>query len=222
MLRVIGDILPIAAVIAANPGIVVVMVLMLLSPSGKGASTGYLAGWLLGIGVLVSLVVTLASLLAEDGGNDLPTFALLEILIGAGLIVLGWTQWQGRRREGESATLPSWMSAVDAMTAPRAFGLGLMLAAANPKNIALVVSAALMIAAADIATGAVVLSILVFTVVASASIGGPFIAYRVSPARVDQPLRDAREWLVQNNATIMATLLVVIGMVVIGNGIGLL
>ena len=48
----------------------------------------------------------------------------------------------------------------------------------------------------------------------------PVIAYLVASKRMAAPLESLRGWLVQNNATVMAVLLLVIGVVLIGKGIG--
>jgi hypothetical protein len=48
----------------------------------------------------------------------------------------------------------------------------------------------------------------------------PVIGYLIASARLAGPLDKLREWLVENNATIMAVLLLVIGVAVIGKGIG--
>jgi hypothetical protein len=47
----------------------------------------------------------------------------------------------------------------------------------------------------------------------------PVIGYLVASDRLAGPLDKLREWLVENNATIMAVLLLVIGVAVIGKGI---
>ena len=62
--------------------------------------------------------------------------------------------------------------------------------------------------------------ILVFTLIAASSVAVPVIAYLVASARMAGPLESLRAWLVHNNATVMAVLLLVIGVVVIGKGIG--
>jgi hypothetical protein len=48
----------------------------------------------------------------------------------------------------------------------------------------------------------------------------PVIGYLIASAQLAGPLEKLREWLVENNATIMAVLLLVIGVAVIGKGIG--
>ena len=46
------------------------------------------------------------------------------------------------------------------------------------------------------------------------------IVVAIASAQLAGPLEKLREWLVENNATIMAVLLLVIGVAVIGKGIG--
>jgi threonine/homoserine/homoserine lactone efflux protein len=221
MLSVIGDILPLVAVVAANPINIIFMVLMLLSPDGKRISSSYLAGWTVGLVALMSIVILLGALLVGgDGDASRPTFVVLEVAIGIGLMYLAWRKWRARPAKGETVELPSWMGAVDSMSETRAFGTGLMLAAVNPKNIMLVASAGLMIAAADLRTSGVIVTSVVFVVLSTLSIGGPYVAYRVSPERVEQPLREVRDWLVENSATIIAALLFLIAVNIIGNAIG--
>lgn len=223
MLSVIGDILPMAAVIAANPIIVVVMVLMLLSPGGVRTSAAYLSGWLAGLTALVGLVYLVSRLLVgEDGAGGLPTFVLIESAIGMALIYLGWKKFKGRPARGEIAELPSWMAAVSSMSPARSFGLGVMLATMNPKNIMLVASATVIMAASDLDTPGVAGVVVIFVAVATLSIGGPFVAALVAFDRVAPSLREVREWLVQNSATILAVLLFVIGVNILGKALGAL
>ena len=48
----------------------------------------------------------------------------------------------------------------------------------------------------------------------------PVIGYFIAATRLADPLDRLREWLVHNNAVIMAVVLLVIGVAVIGKGIG--
>ena len=61
---------------------------------------------------------------------------------------------------------------------------------------------------------------IVFTVVVACSVTVPVIAHLVASRAMAGPLESLRGWLVHNNATVMAVLLLVIGVSVIGKGIG--
>jgi threonine/homoserine/homoserine lactone efflux protein len=218
---VIGAILPLAIGIAISPIPIIAAILMLLSPKAKGTSIGFLLGWVAGIVVAVT-VFTLLSSVIPDGEPDAskPINGTIQILLGAGLLFLALRQWRSRPGPGEEAALPKWMSAIDTMNAGKGFGLGFLLAAVNPKNLLMGAGAGVAIGSAGLTVGSIVVVIVVFTLIAAASVAIPVIAYLVASKQMTGPLESLRTWLVHNNATVMAVLLVVIGFVLIGKGIG--
>jgi len=218
---VIGAVLPLAIGIAISPIPIIAAILMLLSPKAKGTSIGFLLGWVAGIVVAVT-VFTLLSSVIPDGEPDAskPINGTIQILLGAGLLFLALRQWRSRPKPGEEAALPKWMSAIDTMNAGKGFGLGFLLAAVNPKNLLMGAGAGVTIGSAGLTVGSIVVVIVVFTVIAAASVAIPVIAYLVASKQMTGPLESLRTWLVHNNATVMAVLLVVIGFVLIGKGIG--
>ncbi|WP_429635884.1 GAP family protein, partial [Staphylococcus aureus] len=121
---------------------------------------------------------------------------------------------------GETAALPKWMSAIDSLTAGRGFVLAFILAAVNPKNLLLAAGAGVAIGTAGLSAGSTTVVVLIFVVVAASSVAIPVIGYLVAADRMRGPLDGLRDWLVRNNATVMAVLLLVIGVVLIGKGIG--
>ena len=217
---VIGAILPLAIGIAISPIPIIAAILMLLSPKARGTSVGFLLGWIVGILVAVT-IFTLVSSVLPDGGSDesKPIHGIIQIVLGAGLLFLALRQWRSRPEPGTDPALPKWMSAIDTMNAGKGFGLGFLLAAVNPKNLLLGASAGVTIGSAGLPVGSIAVVIGVFTVIAAASVAIPVIAYLVFPKRMSAPLESLRKWLVHNNATVMAVLLLVIGFVLIGKGI---
>jgi threonine/homoserine/homoserine lactone efflux protein len=199
---------------------IIAVILMLLSPRAKATSVGFLLGWLFGIIVAIVLFTLLSSVLPQrDDSDSSPVTAVIKIILGALLLLLAAKQWRGRPAEGEQAAMPKWMSAVDSMTAGRALGLGFLLSAVNPKNLLLAISAGVIIGGSDLGLGDTAIVIVVFVVIAGCSVLIPVIAYLIAAARMAGPLDSLRGWLVDNNATIMAVLLLVIGVSVIGKGI---
>lgn len=218
---VIGDILPLALGVAISPIPIIAAILMLLSPKAKGTSVGFLIGWLLGIVVAVVVFTLLAAVIPEQGADDSkPIGGTLKILLGVCLLVLALRQWRSRPGPGEEASLPKWMAAIDTMTAGRGFVLGFLLSAVNPKNLLMAASAGLIIGTAGLSVAEVTLAIVVFVLIAGCSVALPVVAYLLASKRMAAPLESLRVWLVHNNATVMAVLLLVIGVVVIGKGLG--
>jgi threonine/homoserine/homoserine lactone efflux protein len=218
---VIGEILPLAVGVAISPVPIIAAILMLLSPKAKGASVGFLLGWITGIVVAIVVFTLLSSVLpAQDESGSSPVRGVIKIILGALLLFLALRQWRGRPAEGEQATMPKWMSAIDSMTAGKALGLGFLLSAVNPKNLLMAISAGLIIGGAGLAVGQTVVVIVIFVLLAASTVLIPVVAYLIASERLAGPLDSLRAWLVNNNATIMAVLLLVIGVAVIGKGIG--
>jgi len=218
---VIGDILPLAIGIAISPIPIIAAILMLLSPKAKGTSVGFLVGWLLGIVVAVTVFTLLSSIIPEQGPDaSNPIAGWIKIILGVLLLLLAARQWRSRPKPGEEPSLPKWMSAIDSMNAGRGLGLGFALSAVNPKNLLLAAAAGVVIGTGGLTVGESTIVIVVFTVIAGMTVAGPVIAYLVAAKRMAGPLESLRGWLVRNNATVMAVLLLVIGVVVIGKGIG--
>lgn len=217
---VIGDILPLALGVAISPIPIIAAILMLLSPKARGTSVGFLVGWVLGIVVAVVLFTLLASVIPEqDPDASKPIAGAIKLLLGVALLILAVRQWRSRPKPGEDAALPKWMAAIDQMTAGRAFVLGFLLSAVNPKNLIMAVAAGVIIGTGGLSIGEASVAILVFVLIAASSVAVPVIAYLVASTRMAGPLEALRGWLVRNNATVMALLLLVIGIVVIGKGI---
>lgn len=115
--------------------------------------------------------------------------------------------------------MPKWMSAIDSMTAGKGLGLGFLLSAVNPKNLLMAASAGVIVGGAGLAFGQTGIVIIIFVLLAGCTVIIPVVGYLIASARLAGPLDRLRKWLVENNAVIMAVVLLVIGVAVIGKGI---
>jgi threonine/homoserine/homoserine lactone efflux protein len=218
---VIGEILPLAVGIAISPIPIIAVILMLLSPHAKGTSLGFMIGWIAGIVVAIVVFTLLSSVLPQDKeGGGSPVAGVIKIILGLLLLFVAFRQWRGRPAKGGEAAMPKWMSAIDSMTAGKALGLGFLLSAVNPKNLLMAVSAGVIVGGAGLTFGQAVIVIIIFVLLAGCTVIIPVIGYLVASARLAGPLDSLRVWLVDNNAVIMAVVLLVIGVTVIGKGIG--
>ena len=217
---VIGDLLPLAVGIAISPIPIIAVILMLLSRRATATSTGFLLGWVVGIVLVTVVVLALVGQAGNTAGGEPSTLSsVLKLVLGAGLILLAVRQWQGRPKEGETAAMPKWMGAIESFSFVRALLLGFGLSAINPKNLLLCLAAGTTIGAAHLPTGEVVVATVVFTLLAASTVLVPVLGYLAARDRMAAPLDRLRTWLTQNNAVVMAVLLVVIGTVLLGEGI---
>jgi threonine/homoserine/homoserine lactone efflux protein len=136
------------------------------------------------------------------------------------LLLLAGRQWRSRPQPGEEPAMPKWMTALDRFTVVKAAGLGVALSAVNPKNLLMCVAAGTTIAGGGLSSAQATWSVVIFTVLAASSVAVPVIAYAVARKRMSGPLGTLRSWLTIHSAAVMSTLLLVIGVVVIGKGLG--
>ncbi len=216
----IGELLPLAVAIAISVTTIITTVLMLLSPEAKSRTVGLLVGCVVGVGGAVALFTLLADMLpTQDSGGSSLEASVIRMVVGVLLVVLALRQWRGRPASGDRAELPKWMAGVDSIMPGKALVLGLLLSAVVPKNLLLALSAGLIVGEAAFSNGRAALVIVVFTAIATSTVAVPVVAHLVAPARMRGPFERIREWLVENNVAIMVVLLLVIGVVMIGNGI---
>ncbi|PXA67951.1 GAP family protein [Cryobacterium arcticum] len=217
---VIGEILPLALGIAISPVPIIAAILMLLSPKARGTSIGFLVGWVLGIVVAVIVFTLVSSFLPDSGDASRPIAGVIQIILGVLLLLLAVKEWRSRPHGDAEPALPGWMAAIDSMTAARGLLLGFALSALNPKNLLMGVAAGVAIGSGGLTVGESTIVIVLFTLIAASTVAVPVIAYLAASNRMAAPLESLRRWLVHNNATVMAVLLLVIGVVLIGKGIG--
>ena len=219
MRAVIGEILPLSVGIAVGPLAIIAAVLMLLSPKAKSTSLGFLAGWVLGITLAVVTFTFLSLAMPKQGSAGPSASGVVKLILGASLLLLGVLQWRTRPVEGEEAALPRWMASVDSMSAPKALGLGFLLAAINPKNLLIAASAGVIIGGAGLSVGQAAMAITIYVLLAACTVLIPVSTYLVASARVSGPLDQLGTWLVDHNNAILAVLFLVLGVAMIGKGI---
>ena len=214
------DVLGLALAVAVVPIPVIAVILMLLSKSATRNGVSFLAGWLIGLAALSAVLLAIGSAASDSAGSDVGGY--LRLALGAGLLLLGIKKWMSRPTGDDEPTMPGWMSAIEDFTATKSFGLGVALAAGNPKNIALTLAATATVATANLTTDQEVVTMLVFVLVASLSVGIPVVAYLVAGPRATPFLGRMRGWLVANASALMAGLFVVLGAVLLADGLSIL
>ncbi|WP_062465549.1 GAP family protein [Demequina maris] len=217
---VIGEVLPLALGVAISPIPIIAAILMLLSPRARVTGVGFLLGWVLGILVASSIFTLLSASLTGGDGGPQPVVGVIQLVLGALLLLMAVRSWRGRPRDGEEPAMPAWMGAIDKMSLPMALGFGFLMSAVNPKNLLLAASAGLAIGSATSDAGSAAIAIAVFTVLAASTVAVPVIGYLVAADRLRGPLDSLRGWLASNNAVIMAVLLLVIGVSLVGKALG--
>jgi threonine/homoserine/homoserine lactone efflux protein len=137
--------------------------------------------------------------------------------IGVLFLVMAVRQWRKRPRHGEAPEMPGWMATIDSVSPPKALVLGLALSAANPKNLALTIAAAGSIAQIGLDSADTALAVATFVVLGSVTVVGAVVVYVAAPSRAERPLAAVKQFMADNNATIMMVILLVLGAKILGD-----
>lgn len=218
---VIGQFLSYAVAVAISPVPIAALLLMLVTKKAKTNAPLFLLGWLLGLSVAGAVVLLIPGLDTSQGD---PTTAngIVKGILGLLLLSAGVKAWQGRPKEGETAEPPGWMEKIEGFGGGAALGIGVLLTAANPKNLLLTVGGAATIAAADLATTEQWIALGVFVLIASLTIIVPVVIYLILGSKAEKTMTETKNWLIQNNKTVMAVLLLLVGISLIGDAIEIL
>jgi len=217
----ISEVLTFAIGVAVSPIAIIAVIVMLFSQRARVNGPAFLAGWVVGLAVVCAVVYVIADqsdVATSSSASDTPSTG--KIVVGVLLLVMGLRRWRRRPAAGAEAEMPKWMSTVDSLSPLKALGLGVLLGAVNPKNLALAAAAAAGVAQLGISTGDAVVALVVFVVVASITILGPVVYYLVGGQRAEGELDTLKSWLTLHNSAVMAVVLVVFGVDLIAKGLG--
>jgi Sap, sulfolipid-1-addressing protein len=216
----ISEVLTFAIGVAISPIPIIAVILMLFSRRARVNGPVFLLAWVLALAV----VSTVAYIVSHDGNvatsstaSDSVSWG--KIALGAGLLVLARRDWRKRPAPGTEPEMPKWMGTVDTLSPVKAFGLGVLLVAVNPKNLVLTLGAAAGLAQLNLSTSDAIVSLAVFVVIGSLTIVGPVLYAAFGGEKARASLDSAKSWLGVHNAAVMAVLFLVFGIDLIAKGL---
>ena len=99
--QAIGQVLSFGVGVALSPLPIIAVVLMLATPKGRANGPAFLTGWVLGIAVLGTIVLLIASgASASEHGSPATWISIVKLVLGVLLWLLAVRQWRGRPRGG--------------------------------------------------------------------------------------------------------------------------
>ncbi len=220
MLATIGQLLPLGLAAALSTVPVTVLLVIMMSPRRRVAAVPYAVGCLIGTMIIVVVASLAAQLLPEPRqrrGDEV--VAVLELILGTALILVGLRTWRRRHGSGRDLQLPGWAgSAIDRLTAVRAFGLGVIIEL-RPKSALLACVVSLQVHAATRGDPGPLGVIVIYVLIATSTVTLPVLATIISPDRMEPRLSRAADTLGAEGQLISAIVLLMIGVVVIGSGL---
>lgn len=215
--------MPLAIAVTISPIPIIAEILLLFTKKLVPNAGAYLAGFILGVGGVLGILVAVAGALNLSAGSGPSKGAGIVVLVlGLLLLAASVRSLRGRPKQGEAALTPKWMDGIAGFAPGKSFAVGATIGAANPKNLIVGLAAAVTIASASLSAGQQAGAVVVYVVIAVLGVAAP-LAVMVALKGRAQPILDTwKAWLGQNNATVMAVLFLVFAVVLIGKGIAAL
>jgi sulfite exporter TauE/SafE len=213
---VLTKLIPLGLVIAVSPITVIPAGLVLLAPRPRPAGLAFLAGWVLGLVALTAVFVGASDLLGGLQQAPPRWASWLRVVFGSALIAFGVYQWLIRHRHTKT---PAWLRSFSKLTPVRAGVTGAVLTAVRPEVLILCAAAGLAIGTGRLSAASAWTSGAVFVVVSASTVAIPILAFVGAGDRLDDALERLKVWMEENHGAMMAVILVVIGLIVLYNGI---
>lgn len=199
---------------------IMAVILMLLSRQARVNGPMFLAGWALALAVVsgVAYVVSDQSNAATSSTAS-NTISWAKIVFGVLFLLLAVRTWRSRPAPGGEPQLPKWMATVDTLAPVKAFGLAVLLAGLNPKNLVLSVAAGTGVAQLGLSTTDAVISLIVFVIVGSLAIAAPVVYYLVGGDHAKVELDSLKGWLAVHNGAVTTVVFLIFGVDLVAKGI---
>ena len=212
----LATLIPLALVIAISPFSVIPAVLVLQTPRPRPTSLAFLGGWVLGLVALTTAFAAFSDALGDLRKSPPAWASWLRVVLGVALIAFGIYRWLTRHGHTES---PRWMRSFETLTPTHALIIGLALVVVRVEVLTMCALAGLDIGSGDLGMAAKLITAAIFIAVAASTVAIPVLAYAAAGHRLDDPMARLKEWMEKNNAALMAAILVLIGLMVLHNGL---
>jgi hypothetical protein len=212
---VLSKLIVLGLVIALSPLTVIPAVLVLHAPRARPAGLAFLGGWVLGLVAVTAVFVGASDLLG--GLHQAPPrwASWVRVVLGSALIVLGVFSWLIRHRHTKT---PGWLRLFSKLTPVRAGVTGAALVL-RPEVLILCAVAGLNIGTGRLSVAAALIGGAVFVIISASTVAIPILGHAATGDRLHDALERLKDWMEENHGAMMAVILVVIGLIVVYNGI---
>lgn len=200
---------------AANPWGIMCATLLLDARRGHGVVWAYVLAWSGAISVvLIALLAGLGAIF--ESGSDSAHMAVSWVELAIGLVLVGFGVKRLLQQQGEEtpAETPRWLRAIENISYPAAFLLGVY-SATYP----LVIAAAGEILQADTSSAETAALVVLFIVLGSSSVAAVAALGTFAPRRSAAFLNRLRAWVTTHNRAVITVILLALGALLAARGL---
>jgi Sap, sulfolipid-1-addressing protein len=218
MIQAIGGTLPIMTAVMISPIPLAGLIVVLTSKNGPVKSFAFGLGFFAALWLPTFLLAwTGKKTIAVSGGSGASSTwdALIHALLGVILLVVGIVALKKHLRRTSPGTEPRWMKTLDSASMLMVFALGGVITL-NPKNVPLLISAAVDYAQASLSTVQLAIVVTAFAVIGSLLIFLPIVLVHLARKSSAKLFGKLRPWLVAHNAIVLAVICFIAAVAMLG------
>lgn len=221
MLAVIGQMLPLVIAGALSSVPIAAVLTLLLGGRGLGPAVLFAVGYVVAVLAVTAVATALLGrvLLADVTVVGSPALGFCECLLGVAAVVAGGALFRRRGRPGQGRTSALLSSAVGTVRPALALAVGAVLAF-RPKSLLLASGVGLVLAPADLAPVPTAVLLASSAVLMTGSVTAPIVFALVGGDQARSRLERLRAWLGHNSRAVTIVVLVLVGAVLVGDGLG--
>ncbi len=212
------QLLPLALASALSTVTISATIFFLLSKTRTRSGLAFLTGTVIGTFAAVTLATVAGQALPGRPRHHHEVVGKLEVVTGIALVVLGLVSLARRHRVVNSARRPGWLHGISDVGPVPVFGIGLALNL-RPKAVLLAAAAGLVVSDANLAFDENLVLLLLYTVVATSTVGVLVVATILSARRMEPRLVSVNAWMSAHSRAISATIMIVVGVFVAALGL---
>ena len=219
--------------VALSPLAIIAVLAVLGTTRARRNGVAFLAGWTLGLLLVLGGGFLLANALGGDRQFDPPSW-LAPVHLVLGVLLVGAAVFIYRRGRAkllaaahaattrqtlkEAPQLPSWLASVQSFRPGRCLLLGVAAFLLNPVDVSCTLAAALDLSTTPVGTTRTWIAAAVFVVVGLSSVAGPVVWYLLFPARASHSLGRMQLWIAEHTTLLNAALALAVGLMQLSKG----
>ncbi|MFE6977075.1 GAP family protein [Streptomyces sp. NPDC057682] len=223
MWTALGDALPLATGLALSPLAVITGVVLLLGDRGRTKTAMFGLGWFVAIYAVAALALWVVEAAEDTAAQETADGVdIVQLAFAVLFLALAYLIWRKRPSSGEPVPQSRLLARLNNIGIPGSFVLGLAQGVVLIQALPLSLGAGARLGEAGLEGTDAVVSLLIFSLVATAGVLVPLAVALVAGERLTTPLRNTRQWLEENMAAVTITILVILSGYFMGQGFGVL
>ncbi len=210
--------LHLALAIAASPGAIIAMIILLMTRKALINSFSFLAGWFIGL-LMVGIIFLHRPSLYDSTGEPSVILGWVRIIFGSSIFVTGLFMLKNVLKRSDRETPPGWADKMDSYGILHTLLIGFFFSAPNIKNASMVSTSAASIGNMGLSTYQEMSALILFCLVASLGVLVPPLIFLLFREKAKVIFGKMKIWLIRYRSLILFVICIGFGALFIYQGI---